>query len=159
LEAGDAKTALEHFQFAMKEPQNLGEAYHLLQAKSDVNYWTAKALRAIGREAQALQCFEASAAEAGDFHSMAVTEHSELSFFRGLSLIELGQVNDAKALFDDLKAFAERERSEKATIDYFATSLPLLLVFEDDLDEVKQCRADQLLKLAKEGLARIRAIR
>jgi len=33
--------------------------------------------------------------------------------------------------------------------------LPLLLVFEDDLDEVKQAHAEQLLALAESGLNNI----
>ena len=154
LEKGQADVALEHFRLAMEIPENLGEAYHLLQAKADVNYWTGRALRDLGREAEAKACFEESAAEAGDFQAMAVTEHSELSYFRGLSLVELGRDNDARALFESLYAFAEKEMESKAEIDYFATSLPLLVVFEDDLDEVKNRRAAHLLKLAKEGLSK-----
>ncbi len=157
LKSGRAAEALEHFQLAMSPPQNLGEAYHLLQAKADVNYWTGKALQSIGQESQANGLFEASAAEAGDFQAMAVTEHSELSYYRGLALIELGRISDAEALFDDLRQFAVREMAEQAQIDYFATSLPLLLVFEDDLDEVKHQAAKRLLELADDGLEKVRA--
>ena len=152
LESGDAARALEHFELAMQPPRNLGEAYHLLQAKADVSYWTGMALRALGRESEAVECFEASANEAGDFQAMAVTEHSELSYFRGLSLIELGRESDARALFNDLKAFAEREMTAEAKIDYFATSLPLLLVFEDDLAAGQLQASTRLLALAEKGL-------
>ena len=117
-----------------------------------------KALRELEREAEATAWFEESAAEAGDFQAMAVTEHSELSYFRGLSLVELGRSDDAKALFQSLHAFAEKQMESEAKIDYFATSLPLLAVFEDDLDEVKNRRAAHLLKLAKEGLSRQEAM-
>ncbi|MBP7960925.1 MAG: DUF5107 domain-containing protein [Caldilineaceae bacterium] len=152
LAQGHAQGGLEHFELAMRPPQNLGEAYHLLQAKADVRYWTGKALRALGREDEAVACFEASAHEAGDFQAMAVTEHSELTYFRGLSLLELGQTEKAKALFEALKSFAQRQRAGKATIDYFATSLPLLLVFEDDLEQTKNHHADRLLALAEQGI-------
>lgn len=152
LERSDAETALQHLELAMQPPQNLGEAYHLLQAKADVSYWTGKALRALGREQEALACFGSSASEAGDFQAMAVTEHSELSYFRGLSLLELARPELAKALFTDLKAFAERELETPASIDYFATSLPVLLVFEDDLQQAKRDQANALLALAKKGL-------
>jgi tetratricopeptide (TPR) repeat protein len=151
LTAGQAAGALEHFQLAMQPPANLGEAYHLLQAKADVNYWTGRALRALGREAEAIACFEASASEAGDFQAMAVTEHSELSYYRGLALRELGREAEARALFADLAAFAQRKLASRAKLDYFATSLPLLLVFEDDLDQLQHREADHLLALAKAG--------
>lgn len=151
LELNVLGDALEHFESAMRPPKNLGEAYHLLQAKADVNYWSGRALRALGREDEAVSCFEASANEAGDFQAMAVTEHSELSYYRGLSLIELGRVDEAQALFLDLAAFARQLRASEAKIDYFATSLPDLLVFDDDLAEVQTRRADLLHTLAERG--------
>ena len=152
LKEGDAATALDHFELAMVTQENLGEAYHLLQAKADVSYWTGKALRALGREVEAVAQFTSSANEAGDFQAMAVTEHSELSYYRGLSLMELGKADEAKAMFTDLKAFAERELQKTAKIDYFATSLPLLLVFEDDLDETLHSEMNHLIALAEQGL-------
>ncbi|MDZ8119329.1 DUF5107 domain-containing protein [Pontiella agarivorans] len=155
LKNGDAADALQYFERAMQAPDNLGEAYHLLQAKADVNYWKGKALRALGREAEAVDQFEASANEAGDFQAMAVTEHSELSFYRGLSLMELGRMEEANALFADLKAFAEREMTQPATIDYFATSLPLLLVFEENMDQVRRAEMMNLIELADQGLEHI----
>lgn len=158
LEQGDAATALDHFERAMKTQDNLGEAYHLLQAKADVSYWTGKALRALGHGEEAVAQFESSANEAGDFQAMAVTEHSELSYYRGLSLIELGRPADANALFADLKTFAERELQQPARVDYFATSLPLLLVFEDDLNKTCQQEMTRLIALATEGLSRVEAI-
>lgn len=57
------------------------------------------------------------------------------SFLCCLSLLELGRTDKARALFEDFKVFAECELETEAEIDYFATSLPMLLVFEDDLDE------------------------
>ena len=42
--------------------------------------------------------------------------------------------------------------NEKAAIDYFATSLPLLLVFEDDLDKRNEFEAKYLIGLAELGL-------
>jgi tetratricopeptide (TPR) repeat protein len=156
LEQADAAAALEHFKLAMNTPENLGEAYHLLQAKADVNYWTGKALRALGRETEAVEYFENGAFEAGDFQAMAVTEHSELSYYRGLSLVELGRFNEAKALFEALRQFAEKEMTAPAETDYFATSLPLLLVFEDDSDISKRRNAACLLELARKGLSEIK---
>jgi len=155
LDRGDPESALEHFELAVNTPQNLGEAYHMLQAKADVNYWTGIALRTLGREEEALRYFERSANEYGDFKAMSVTRHSELSYFRGLSLLELGRNEEAKILFEDLRAYAEGLLVERAEIDYFATSLPLLLVFEDDLDELQHEEAERLIALAEEGLQRV----
>jgi len=155
LDSDDPESALEHFELAVNIPQNLGEAYHMLQAKADVNYWTGIALRSLGREDEALAYFESGANESGDFQAMSVTRHSELSYFRGLSLLELGREEEATELFEDLLVYAAGLLVKRAEIDYFATSLPLLLVFEDDLDELQHEEADRLVALAKEGLQQV----
>ena len=148
-----------HFTGAMDTPESLGEAYHLLQAKADVNYWIGRALKALGRDDEARNHFKLSANEAGDFSEMAVTAHSPLSYFRGLSLRELGREDDARAMFADLKAFAETKLKETAKIDYFATSLPNLLVFEEDLQARRDAENHLLLALAHHGLGETAAAR
>ena len=152
LEAGDFAAALDHAGKAFDTPQNLGEAYHLLQAKADVNYLRGMALRGLGRTDESRAALLAAAEEAGDFQAMAVTEYSELSYWRGLALKELGRTDDAKTLFAGMKAFAEKGLKKPFKIDYFATSLPLLLIFEDDLEAVKNARMENLKFLAEKGL-------
>ena len=152
LDAGDAETALHHFNGAMNTPDSLGEKYHLLQAKADVNYWTGRALKALGRDGEARRHFEESAAEQGDFSEMAVTDHSPLSWFRGMSLSELGRHDEAEALFRDLLQFAEARIGQAAKIDYFATSLPNLLVFDEDLQARRDASHRLLAALAHHGL-------
>jgi tetratricopeptide (TPR) repeat protein len=131
LKDGRPEQALEQFDLAMTPPENLGEAYHLLQAKADVSYWKGMACRACGREEEAVAHFEACAAEEGDFLGMEVTEYSERSHFRVRALRELGREDEADALQEKIGAFEEKRRLNPPGIDYFATSLPQLLVFED----------------------------
>jgi tetratricopeptide (TPR) repeat protein len=157
LEEGEAAAALEQFELALKPPQNLGEAYHLLQAKADVSYWIGKALRSLGQEEQAKAEFSASANERQDFEGMAVTTHSEKSYFRGLALFELGQADDAIELFESLKEFAGSLTSQDTRIDYFATSLPLMLVFNIDLKQEAERRSETLQLLAEKGLNEVMA--
>lgn len=159
LENGDASSAHVHFAKAMETPPNLGEAYHALQAKADVNYWLGRALRSLGREEEARAAFEASANESGDFAEMAVTSHSPLSYYRGLSLRELGREEDAKSLFLSLREFATARLGETARIDYFATSLPNLLVFDEDLQARRNAENHLLRALAERGLGNHEAAR
>lgn len=154
LASGDASAALEQFQLAMETPDSLGEKYHLLQAKADVNYWIGCALAELGQTANSRKHFELSSQESGDFSEMAVTAHSPLSYFRGLSLRALGQEQAAEELFRDLLAFAEDKLKTKASIDYFATSLPNLLVFDEDLQKRRDAEAQLLLAFAYQGLGK-----
>ena len=155
LDAGDAAAALSHFTGAMETPESLGEAYHLLQAKADVNYWIGRAMHALGRVDEARRHFELSAEESGDFAESAVTAHSPLSYFRGLSLRELGREDAAESLFRSLAEFAAGKLREPAMVDYFATSLPDLLVFDEDLQARRDAENHLLAALAHHGLGAV----
>ncbi len=63
------------------------------------------------------------------------------------------------AIFEDLKTFAEAKVKETAEIDYFATSLPNLLVFDDDLQAQRDAENQLLLALAHHGLGETNAAR
>ena len=149
---GDAETALDFFMKSMNTPDNLGEKYHPLQAVAHINYWKGLAQKVLGRTEEATAHFMASTNEEGDFIDMAVSTYSELSYYKALSLKELGKVGEANDLLAKIKGFAETKLKEKAQIDYFATSLPLLLVFDDDMQKRNTMDAKFLIALAELGM-------
>jgi tetratricopeptide (TPR) repeat protein len=149
---GAPQTALEFFEKSVNTPDSLGEKYHPLQAVAHINYWKGMALKALGRIEEAKAHFSASKNEEGDFIDMAVSAYSELSYYKALSLIELGETNEGENLLVALKEFGEAKLNEKAQIDYFATSLPLLLVFEDDIQKRNTIDAKFLIALSQVGL-------
>jgi tetratricopeptide (TPR) repeat protein len=148
---GDPQKALTLFNESIDTPDNLGEKYHPLQAVAHVNYWKGRAYSELGNELEALKHFQASADEEGDFIDMAVSSFSELTYFKALSMIELGKESEALEVLSEMKKFANRKLKEEAKIDYFATSLPLLLVFEDDIQMRNTIEAYYLLGLADMG--------
>jgi tetratricopeptide (TPR) repeat protein len=152
LQAGDAEKALGFFNKSLNTPDNLGEKYHPLQAVAHINYWKGMASKALGNKEEANKYFTASIREEGDFIDMSVSAFSELTFYKALSLQELGRKKEARQLLQQLKSFGEAKLKEEAQIDYFATSLPLLLVFEDDLQKRNQQEAKHLISLAEKGL-------
>ena len=64
---------------------------------------------------------------------MSVRAFSEMTFYSALAWEKLGQKARAKKLFRDLLAYAQKLQKSQAKIDYFATSLPTMLLFDDDL--------------------------
>lgn len=152
LQAGNAEAALAFFEESMNTPDNLGEKYHPLQAVAHINYWKGMALKALGKTEEANAHFTASTNEEGDFIDMAVSAYSELSYYKALSLKELGKTDEANGLLASIKEFAEAKLKEKVQIDYFATSLPLLLVFEDNIQKRNTIDAKFLIALAEVGL-------
>lgn len=141
LAAGRADEAVELFGAAMESPHNLGEARHMLANDADVRYWLGEALHAAGRQEEAARQWEAAAAQRGDFQSMAVCPFSEHSMYSALALRRLGREQEAVQLLDALLAYARELAGAPARIDYFATSLPTMLLFEDDLQHRQETEA------------------
>jgi tetratricopeptide (TPR) repeat protein len=155
LKRGDATLALEQFNAASTPPRNLGEEFHYLQSKADINYRRGQALSMLGQVKTAEEAFLNSANEANDFKQMAVALYSASTYYRGLSLWALKQDNQARQLFAELRRHAEHVKQLPGRIDYFATSLPNMLVFEDDLTRVNQIEGLFLEGLALAGLGRV----
>ena len=133
LAQDDHPCAVTHFEDALKSPPNLGEAKHLLANQSDIHYWLGVALAVSGEKSKAKQHWRAAANFKGDFQEMSVRAFSEMTYYSALAWGKLGQPGKAKKLFRDLLAYAQQLQKTKAKIDYFATSLPTMLLFDDDL--------------------------
>ena len=152
LEQGDAEKAAEHFAAALTAPRNLGEAKHLLANQSDIHFWLGCAWAAAGENTKARQHWLAAASFRGDFQEMSVRAFSEMTFYSALAWQKLGQKAKARKLFGDLLAHAKQLQKTKAKIDYFATSLPTMLLFDDDLQHRQATTALFLQAQARLGL-------
>ncbi len=159
LREGDAARAASHFQDALSDPPHLGEARHPLAATADVDYERGRAARLLDEEDAARQHFGAAASAEGDFAEMSVQSFSPMTYYKAMALRELGRGGEAGEVLRRLKGYAERRLDEPATIDYFATSLPDLLVFDADLKERQDAEAWALLAMAEAGLVHTDAAR
>ncbi|MFZ0338670.1 MAG: DUF5107 domain-containing protein, partial [Terracidiphilus sp.] len=135
LNAGNAHAALEHFEAARHYPHNLGEGKHLLTLERDLDYFSGLAARKLGDLDLAQRYFNAASSSLADF--------GVHSYFQALALRELGDEEGAGKVLTQIAEFAGQQMKAEPKIDYFATSLPNLLLFEDDLG--KRNRAESLL--------------
>ncbi|HEV7928380.1 MAG TPA: tetratricopeptide repeat protein, partial [Verrucomicrobiae bacterium] len=133
LMSQDFPLAKTHFEFAFNAPHNLSEARHLLANKSDIHFWLGCALSGLGKKDAARQHWLAAAKFKGDFQEMSVRAFSEMTYYSALSWEKLGQRAKARKLFRDLLAYGRKLQKQPAKMDYFATSLPTMLLFADDL--------------------------
>jgi hypothetical protein len=159
LQRGDAGRAAELMALALAAPDNLGESWHLLQNQSDAHFHLGEALAAAGRPADARRHWRAAAEFKGDFQGMSVRSFSEMTYYSALALARLGRRAESRKLLRDLLAHARRLEKMPATIDYFATSLPTMLLFEDDLQARQTTAAKFLQAQAWLGLGRRAAAR
>jgi tetratricopeptide (TPR) repeat protein len=154
LNAGGSAKAVDHFRGALTAPLNLGEAKHLLANQSDIHYWLGIALAASGDTRQAREHWLAAATFKGDFQEMSVLAFSEMTYYSALAWEKLGRRAKAKKLFRELLAYAKKLLKAQAKIDYFATSLPTMLLFEDDLRQRQEMAALFMQAQACLGLGR-----
>ncbi|MGO9109301.1 MAG: DUF5107 domain-containing protein, partial [Thermoguttaceae bacterium] len=125
--------AAEHFDAALRPPRSLGESRHLLANQSDIHCGLGCALAALGEKAKAREHWRAAATFKGDFQQMRTRQFSEKSYDSALAWRQLGHRAKAEKLLKGLLAYARDLETTPAKIDYFATSLPTMLLFDDDL--------------------------
>jgi tetratricopeptide (TPR) repeat protein len=154
LKRGDSAKACEHFSAALTAPRNLGEAKHLLANQSDIHYWLGCALEAAGDTKKARHHWLAAATFKGDFREMSIRAFSEMTYYSALAWEKLGQRSKAKKLLRELLLYAQKLQKAKARIDYFATSLPTMLLFEEDIQFQQETTAMFLQAQAQSGLGR-----
>ncbi len=152
LSAGDAAQALRCFQAALAPPQGLGEAKHLLANQSDIHFWIGASCAAAGLASEAGAAWRQAARQVGDFQQMSVRAVSDMTFWSALAQQCLDCAAEAAALHQSVLEYAQALEREPAKIDYFATSLPAMLLFEDDLQARRQVEAGFLRGQALFGL-------
>lgn len=152
LNRGDAACARGHFEQALASPANLGEAKHLLANQSDIHYWLGVACAQLGDRTSARRHWTAAADFQGDFQEMSVRSFSEMTYFSALAGERLGRKTRARRLLRDLLDHAKHLERAPARIEYFATSLPTMLLFEDDLEARQHTTARFLQAQAWLGL-------
>lgn len=159
LRANHANKACEFFNAALTAPRNLGEARHLLANQSDVHFWLGRGLASAGNLPEARRHWHIAATFKGDFQNMSVRAFSEMTYYSALSWRKLGKAAASTRLLRQLLNYAARLKIEVAKIDYFATSLPTMLLFEDDLQARQETTALFLQAQAKLGLGKAREAR
>ena len=72
--------------------------------------------------------------------------------YQGLAWLKFGYPKKAEKIFNRLTEFADQHFTDKIRIDYFAVSLPDLLVFDTDLNEKNKNHCRYLMGLGELGL-------
>jgi tetratricopeptide (TPR) repeat protein len=132
LANGETDPAIEVLDAAVALPSSLGEARHPLANTAELDLARGDAFAAAGRHDEAREAWRAAADADGDFASMATQAYSRQTIFSILALRRLGDDAAATELIGRLEGHITKLASTPARIDYFATSLPTMLLFTDD---------------------------
>ncbi len=150
----DPAHARQFFETVLSPPQNLGEAKHLLANWCDVFFWIGTAYSEEGQPEQAICAWQQATRQQGDFREMSVRSVSDKTFWAGMAYARLGQDKQAQQLFQKIYEYSLELEQQNPRIDYFATSLPAMLLFENDLRKQNQIEAKFLRSQALLGMER-----
>jgi hypothetical protein len=133
LQRGEPAAAIARLLAASNPPENISEAKHLLMNLSMIDYWFGVAHLDAGNHREAEHHWTRAARQKGDFQQMQVQAVSENTYWSALALGRLGCEQDALHAFRAILDYSAHFQHQTPTIDYFATSLPAMLLFDEDL--------------------------
>ena len=116
-------------------PYHLGEGKLTGAQENDFHYWLGCAYEEMGDILQAKEYLKL--AKEGLLEPTAAIFYNdqkpEKIFYQGLALLKLGLTDEAHNRFNRLIEYGEKHINDCIKLDYFAVSLPDLLIWEDDL--------------------------
>ncbi len=154
LDQSDFASARSHFLAALQPPKNLSEAKHLLVDQREIYFCVGESFHLSGDDENAHAWWLRAARQKLDFEQMSVEDVSDLTFWTGLALERLGRENESMALFTRIYDYSLELELAQPKIDYFATSLPAMLLFNEDLVRRNHIDALFLRAQALTGLSR-----
>lgn len=129
--------AIDYLERAKMYPDNLGEGkLHGIQ-ENDINYWLGVANEKKGSQEESRSFYE-MASEGLSEPAAAIfynDQQPDKIFYQGLALLSLNNLDEANNRFKRLINYAEHHDKDHVSIDYFAVSLPDLMIWEDDLNK------------------------
>ena len=135
-------------------PHNLGEGKLHGAQENDFHYFLGCAYEQLGDYEKAREYWEL--ATVGPQEPAAAMYYNDAKpekiFYQGMALLKLGRTDEANGRFYRLVNYGKQHIFEKQTMDYFAVSLPDLLIWEDSLDRKNRIHCLFMLALGYTGL-------
>jgi tetratricopeptide (TPR) repeat protein len=117
-------------------------------------YWLGVAFHDLGEVDKAKEVWEKAAVGLTEVSSAMFynDQQPDVVFYQGLALKKLGKIREAERYFRMLIDFGEEHLNDHAEIDFFAVSLPDLLIWDDNLDMRNSLLCKYLMGLGFLGL-------
>lgn len=157
LKEGKNAEAVKLLEECLVYPHHLGEGKLYGAQENDFYYFLGCAYAAMGDNAQARTCWEK--AVLGPTEPAAALYYNDAKpdkiFYQGLALLKLGRKDEANGRFYKLTTYGEKHLFDKVKLDYFAVSLPDLLIWEDDLKVRNIIHCKYMMSLGYYGLGNV----
>jgi len=145
--------AIELLEQAKTYPHNLGEGKLHGTVENDIDYWLGCAYEGLVEADKAKTYFEL-ASEGLSEPSQAIfynDQQPDKIFYQGLALQKLGRIDEANTRFDNLLNYGKAHMNDDVKLDYFAISLPDLLIWEENLNVINKIHCNYMIGLGQLG--------
>ena len=150
----DYEKAIKLLNECLEYPHHLGEGKLYGAQENDFYYLLGIAYDALGQRDKAVSCWEE--ATKGPQEPAAAMYYNDAKpdkiFYQGMALYKLGRADEAHGRFYRLINYGKQHIFEKQVMDYFAVSLPDLLIWEDSLDTKNLIHCKYMLALGYYGM-------
>ncbi len=138
-------------------PENLGEGKLAGAQENEQFFWMGIAFEGMGKTEKARECWEkASRGMSEPTAAMFYNDQQpDTIFYQGLALRKLGEREEAENRFKKLIDYGKHHMNDEVKIDYFAVSLPDLLIWDIDLDELNRELCIYLEGLGELGMGNV----
>ncbi|HEX2631020.1 MAG TPA: tetratricopeptide repeat protein, partial [Chitinophagaceae bacterium] len=152
--AGNFKEAIGLLEATKQYPENLGEGKLYGAQENDIHYLLGCAYEGLGEHAKAKQYFnEATKGISEPVQAIYYNDpQPDKIVYQALAWKKLGQPQQAEAIFKKFIDFGKQHLNDEIRIDYFAVSLPDMLVFDIDLNQRNEIHCVYLQALGYLGL-------
>lgn len=153
IRAKDFDKAIILLEQCHEYPENLGEGKLIMAQENDFDYFLGCAYSGKGEEINARHFFEL-ASKGIDELSDAVyynDQKPDKIFYQGLALKKLGDGSKAGQIFGRLIEYGKTHFNDEVRIDYFAVSLPDMLIWDYDMNKRNKVHCNYLSALGYLG--------
>lgn len=135
-------------------PYNLGEGKLQGVQENHIYFYLGLVYERMGEPEKATRCWEkASTGISEPVGAMYYNDQPpEMIYYQGVALEKLGREQEARSRFYKLIDYGERHIFDDVRIEYFAVSLPDLLIFDEDLNHRNKIHCLFMIGLGKLGL-------
>jgi tetratricopeptide (TPR) repeat protein len=154
LSQGQYTDAISLLEAAEVYPHNLGEGKLYGAQENDISYLKGCCFEALGIADKATELFKKSTKGLSEPVQAIYynDQQPDKLFYQGLGWKKLGQPEKAEKIFKRLISFGIEHMDDNIKLDYFAVSLPDLLVFDQDLNQRNRNHCHYLIGLGCLGL-------
>jgi len=157
MQNGEYQNVIDLLSLVERYPENLGEGKLYGTPENDINYLLGCAYEGLKQNEQATARFK-SATEGNGVPVQAIYYNDpqpDKILYQALAWQKLGQPQKAEEIFQRFIDFGIEHMNDEIRIDYFAVSLPDMLVFDIDINRRNNIFCNYLIGLGKMGLGDI----